>query len=123
MSDTCLEMDTNSEVIAFDYNLVDRNSIWRTLAAGDRPGRRAAARAAAHTPGCPAPLEVCAQAHEHETAKRVIDLWVGPAVAEAGGAVRRAGDRRILVEDVVHADPEVQVVVDGEIRRQVEIAP
>ena len=56
----------------------------------------------------------------------------GPGRRRPAGSVpvadRRSGssfepdDRRILVEHVVHADPEVQVVVHREVRRQVDVA-
>src|SRR4051812_44553748 len=67
-------------------------------------------------------LEVGGDAHEDEPAQAVVHLGVDVLVAGAGRAGIGPGERRILVQHVVDADPERVVVLDLERRQQVEIA-
>ena len=71
--------------------------------------------------GLSIPPEVERHAREDVTAERVVDLRPGIAVARAGRAVRLTGQRRLRVEKIVDAEPEVEVIPDPEIRRQVDI--
>src|SRR4051812_19488896 len=113
-------MDTKNEVIRLGYDIVNYD-----FSAGSPQGLR---RWAASVSACQRrrlgawQLEVGGQPDEHEPAEGVVDLRIGAAVAEAGRTVGGARDRRVLVEHVVHADPEVEVVVDREVRRQVQVA-
>src|SRR5579884_1633100 len=64
-------------------------------------------------------LQVDRRAGEDVPAKRVIDLGIGAAVAERSPDRVRSADGRLLVEDVVRAKPQVELVPDA--RRQGEV--
>src|SRR5205085_4824732 len=66
-------------------------------------------------------LEVEGDTREDVAAETVIHLRVGVAVTDAGRAGVAADDRRIAIEDVIHAEAEVVVIADPGGQGQVEI--
>lgn len=82
--------------------------------------KRAADRSAAlFDVGSPI-LEVGGESNEDKATQSVVDLRERVPVAEGRRAVG-AGQWRILVEHVVHTNPEVQIVVDRKVRRQIDV--